>query len=220
MSLLMFLHQEDDALIITDTLATDLEGKPLNFVDKCVAVPSMNLAVATTGYQQLMLRWVEQLRERVPARDIVMLDEHAPVALREIWAELQAEHGPLSGTATVYHFGIDERTGRCRRFAYRSSADFVSEEGQAPAFGVKPEPVGERQPDGLSDAELIEFARTIRRQQDELVEGRIYIGGDLVFTELSKNAVVSRRVFRWEDQYDHWQEMCGAPPTGVVARLH
>lgn len=180
----------------------------------------MNLVVATTGYQQLMLRWIDRMREGVKARDISMLDEHTPAVLREIWGELRAEHGPLPGTATVYHFGIEERTGRCRRFAYRSSNDFVSEEGQAPAFGVKPEPVGERQPDGLSDEELIEFARKIRRQQDELAEGRIYIGGDLVFTELGKHTIVSRRVFRWEDQYDHWQEMCGAPPTGVVARLY
>ena len=219
MSLLMFLHEDDGALVITDTLATDHEGKPLNFVDKCVAVPAMNLVIATTGYQQLMLLWIDRLRERVQARDITMLDEHAPEALREIWAELQAEHGPLPGTATIYHFGIDERTGLCRRIAYRSADDFVSDEGKAPAFGVKPEPVDGSRQEGLSDAELIEFARKIRRQQDELPEGRIYIGGDLMFTELSKNAILSRRVFRWEDQYDHWQEMCGAPPTGVVARL-
>jgi hypothetical protein len=219
MTLLMFLHEDDSALVITDTLATDHEGKPLNFVDKCVAVPSMNLVVATTGYQQLMLRWVDQLRERVQARDIVMLDEQTPAVLREIWAELQAEHGPLPGTATVYHFGFDERTGHCRRFAYRSSSDFVSEAGLTPAFGVKPGPVDGSRQEGLSDDELIEFARKIRRQQDDLAEDRIYIGGDLVFTKLSRNAILSRRVFRWEDQYDHWQEMCGAPPLGIVARL-
>jgi hypothetical protein len=53
MSLLAYLHQDDAAIILTDTLATTETGKPLNFVDKCVAIPSMNLALATTGYQQL-----------------------------------------------------------------------------------------------------------------------------------------------------------------------
>lgn len=106
----MFLHQDDGAVILTDTLATDTSGKPLNFVDKCVAVPSMNLAIATTGYQQLMLRWVERLRESVRARDISMLDLHTPDSLREIWADIQREHGLLDGSATIYHFGFDEHT--------------------------------------------------------------------------------------------------------------
>lgn len=61
----------------------------------------MNLAVATTGYQQLMLRWMERLRENGRARDNSMLDPHTPDSLREIWADLQHDHGPLEGTATI-----------------------------------------------------------------------------------------------------------------------
>lgn len=219
MSLLMFLHQDDCAVILTDTLATDTLGKPLDFVDKCVAVPSMNLAIATTGYQQLMLRWVERLRDNVRARDTSMLDLHTPGSLREIWADIQREHGPLEGSATIYHFGFDEHTGRCRRFAYRSANDFESEEGEAPAFGVKPDPLGDTQPDELSDAGLIDFAKRIRVEQDERTADRIYIGGDLVLTEVRKNAVSSQRIYRWEDQHDQWQAICDAPPLGAVARL-
>jgi hypothetical protein len=48
----MFLHDEESCLVVTDTLATTVDGEPMNFVDKCLAVPSMNLVVATAGYQQ------------------------------------------------------------------------------------------------------------------------------------------------------------------------
>jgi hypothetical protein len=167
-----------------------------------------------------MLRWVDRLRENVRARDISMLDLHTPVVLREIWTDLQEEHGPLEGSATIYHFGIDEQTGKCRRFAYQSNNDFVSEEGDAPAFGVKPEPEGRRFTDDLSVAGLIEFARRIRTEQDALPRSeRVYVGGDLVLTQVRKNVIASERTFRFEDQYDDWQAMCGGAPTGISAVL-
>ncbi len=48
MSLLMFSHDDQQAFVLTDTLATGLEGEPVNFVDKCLLMPAMNLLVATT----------------------------------------------------------------------------------------------------------------------------------------------------------------------------
>ena len=48
---------------------------------------------------------------------------------------------------------------------------------------------------------------------------RIYIGGDLMLTEVRKNIVVTERIYRWGDQYDQWQEIFDQPATGVMARL-
>jgi len=167
-----------------------------------------------------MLRWVDRLRETVRARDVAMLDEHTPAVLREIWAQMQEENGPLRGSATIYHFGIDERTGLCRRFAYRSADAFVSEEGSAPAFGVKPVPSGSAQPAELTVDGLIAYARIIRDEQDaQPADERIYVGGDLMLTEVRKNVVGTERIYRWGDQYDHWQEIFDELPMGVVARL-
>lgn len=109
--------------------------------------------------------------------------------------------------------------GRCRRFAYRSADDFESEEGEAPAFGVKPEPLGGTQPNELSDAGLIDFAKRIRNEQDARTTDRIDIGGDLMLTEVRKNSVSSQRIYRWEDQHDQWQAICNEPPLGTVAWL-
>lgn len=95
----------------------------------------------------------------------------------------------------------------------------MSEEGAAPAFGVKPEPRGDTEPDELTGAVLIEFAKRIRDEEDVRTSDRIYTGGDLVLTEVRKNTVSSHRIYRWEGQYDQWQAICDAPPMGLIARL-
>jgi len=220
MSLLVFLQDESSATVITDTLATDVDGKPVFFYDKCVAFPSMNLLVATTGYSNLLTRWASELREHVRARDIGMLDLHAPEALRKVWADMQDELGPVDGTATIYHFGIDEQTGECRRITYRSADDFKSEPAAEGGFGVKPPPRSGEFPDDMSLESLIAFAESIRAEQDALPHGeRIYIGGDLVMTEITESGITSTTIHRFEDQYDAWQEMHGQPPLGMKAEL-
>lgn len=216
----MFVHQDQEALIITDTLATTEDGTPRSFFDKALAFPAMNLVAATTGYGELLNRWASCLRAEVLARDITMLDLHTPAQLRAIWADLQREHGPLEGTATVYHFGIDEQTGECVRITYRSKDDFVSERATSGGFGIKPEPLSGEVPEIGSLDDLIDLAKQIRAEQDALApEERVYIGGDLILTRVAKHAISSERIYRFEDQYDHWQSMNGADPTGVIARL-
>lgn len=220
MSLLIFAQDDEGVSVITDTLATDEHGKPVFFYDKCVAFPAMNLIVVTTGYANLLTRWVSDLREHVRARDITMLDLHAPTALRRVWAELQEEHGPVEGTATIYHFGIDERTGRCRRITYRSAHDFESEAATEGGLGVKPPPIRAALPDEPTFDDLIDLARAIRAEQDTLPQGeRVYIGGDLVHTHLDKTGIRSSVIYRFEDQYDAWQAMHDMPPTGIKAVL-
>ena len=220
MSLLMFLHDESSATVITDTLATDEDGKPVFFYDKCVAFPAMNLLVATTGYSNLLTRWATSLREHVRARDITMLDLHAPEALRKVWAEMQGDLGPLGGTATIYHFGIDEQTGECRRITYRSVDNFQSEPASEGGFGVKPPPESSEFTGEGGLESLINLAEDIRAEQDALPHGeRLYIGGDLVMARLTTSEINFTTIHRFEDQYDAWQAMHDAPPTGIKAVL-
>lgn len=180
----------------------------------------MNMVVATTGYANLLTRWTSALRENVRARDITMLDLHAPEVLRDIWAELQEDHGPLKGTATIYHFGIDEQTGICRRITYRSKDNFESEIATEGGFGVKPVPVAVPTPTGLNLDDLVRFAEDIRVEQDAMSHReRIYIGGDLVLTFLSADGITARVIHRFSDQFDAWQAMNGASPLGITASL-
>lgn len=215
MSLLMFAHNDDDAYVLTDTLATTENGEPFLFVDKCLPVPSMNLLIATTGYGQLLVRWMEAIRGQMLARDITMLDLHTPEHLRTIWADLNEEHGDLQGTGTIYHFGIDERTGRCERYTYRSANNFESERADEGGFGIKPPPLS-----GTVEVpdDWVTLAQAIRAEQGAQPRPeRVYIGGDLMLAHISKHRCEISRIYRFPDQYDAWQAMNGEAPAGVEA---
>lgn len=209
MSLLMFAHAPEEFLVVTDTLATTESGEPAFFVDKCWPLVSMNMLVAATGSWNLATRWVDRLRTSVLARDITMLDQHAPTALRELWRELHAEFKGLSGTATIYHFGIEEETGSAVRIVYRSENDFVSERHSEGGFGVKPPPKEMLPPDSLEG--WVDMACDIRAEQDALpAHERLYIGGDLVANSLTTAGFSSNRIHRFADYDAQWSQMCRA----------
>ena len=208
MSLLMYLHEENGFMVMTDTLATTPQGVPLAFTDKCWAFPSMNLLVATTGIKDLGARWVDTLYNRMLARDIVMLDLHAPEIMRKIWVELHDEYGdPGEATSTVYHFGIEEETGQPVRYIYRSADNFETERHDEPGFGIKPDPPGGwTVPDGLDP--WIDLAQRVRVNEDErpLAE-RIHIGGELVVTVLTNDGISIVTAHRFDDYDDQWEAM-------------
>lgn len=207
MSLLIFVHQPQQVLIITDTLATTHHGDPFLFTAKCWPVPQMKLIVTGTGLAPLHEAWYRRLQTSLLARDIAMLDKHAPEALRGLWAELQAEHGELPGTATVYHFGVPEGGSDFVRYAYRSEKDFASERTTEPGMGVKPVPSFALEvPDSLDG--FIELASRIRAEQDRLPKPEgIHIGGDLVLTVLQPGTVSTSTMHRFSDYDDMWQAM-------------
>lgn len=216
MSLLMFAHHEDHILVFADTLATSMDGTPYNFSNKCSAIPTMNLLVAVTGLANLHERWVTLLREKMLARDIVMLDRHATPALQDLWSQIEAEEGgSLPTTCTVYHFGVDELSGECVRITYRSDNSFESEYG-SPGHAVKPPPEAGfaedllRDLNGLEDlGDWIKLATLIRAEQDAMpMEERIHIGGDIMLTALtSDGSITIQRLARFDDYDAHWEAM-------------
>jgi hypothetical protein len=108
MSLLMFATDPSQVAIVTDTLATHPTAEPLLLLSKCSIVPHLEMAVAYTGVAQVGQRWAHQLQTAVLARNIDLLDQHVPGALRQVTAEVVAGFGELPGTSTVYHFGYSE----------------------------------------------------------------------------------------------------------------
>lgn len=215
----MFNHTEEQIAVFTDTLATHGAGEPFLFYNKCLPIPTMSLLVAVTGYGDFLERWVSHLRGKILARDIVMLDAHAPEALRRLWDELGAEDGPLTSTCTIYHFGVEEDTGRCVRYVYRSEHDFESERYDVNGQGLKPPPT-----EGLTDEirsslqsieGWIDLAVQIRAEQDALPRlERVYIGGELMLTTIDADSIIRiDRLHTWEDYNEHWNAMNGWPPA-------
>jgi hypothetical protein len=116
--------------------------------DPRVAQANIGITICMRGYtatvrppelpqpRGVMLHWYANILERMCARDIVVLDRFAPEVLREGAAKLKiAEEGM---TATVYQLGYSRVRERMVGFAYRSTADFASEELEVPSVGIKP----------------------------------------------------------------------------------
>ena len=207
MSLLMFIHEPEQVLIVTDTLATTMDGDPFLFQSKCWPVPQMKMVMAGTGLAPLHEAWYRTLQTSILARDIEMLNLHAPAALRSLWKQLHADHPDARGTATVYHFGLPEGQAHHVRYTYRSEHNFVSEYSVEGGFGVKPVPeFGIEAPDSLDG--LINLAARIRAEQDAQPKAsRIHIGGELVLTSLQGAVAGSRVVHRFDDYDEMWQAM-------------
>lgn len=138
-SLLMFALAPEGVWIVTDTLATTMEGEPHLLASKCFTAPHLELAVAFTGVANVGQEWTQWVQSRVLASDIDMLDRHEPGVIRAVYAELE---GPEDATATIYHLGFSLTENAYVGYIYRSTSDFESEELPAPCFAIKPPPAG------------------------------------------------------------------------------
>jgi hypothetical protein len=206
-SLLIFVHNAEQVVLLTDTLATTTDGAPFIFTSKCWPVPHMRLVMAGTGVAALHEAWYRRLQTGVLARDIDMVALHTPVVLRQLWAELQVKHGPLSVTSTVYHFGIPEGEQHFVRYAFRSDSDFTAERADNGGIGVKPVPGFDFDSTGSLE-DLIGLAERIREEQDRRpASERIYIGGELILTILTSASSTVTTVHRFADFDEMWQAM-------------
>jgi hypothetical protein len=211
MSLLMFATDPSQVVIVTDTLATHPTGEPFLLVSKCSIVPHLEMAVAYTGVAQVGQRWVHQLQTAVLARNINLLDQHVPGALRQVTADVVAEFGELPGTSTVYHFGYSEEKEAYIGIAYRSEQDFQSDPIQY-GFGVKPVPSGDFSAPQDIDG-LLAMGKQIRAEQDAgPKETRIYIGGEFWMTVLANRTIQVSKLFRFDDFEEQWLQMNASLP--------
>ena len=97
-------------------------------------------------------------------------------------------HAPAlkNQTATIYHFGISDNSGKIHGFAYRSVSDFKSEHLDY-GLGVKPELMDKAGIDLNSyPACAPEMMRAQSRQEEKKTQDRVYIGGSVQVTHLTK----------------------------------
>lgn len=208
MSLLIFGVSPTDAMVITDTLATDPTGEPHLLVSKAGIVPHLGVVIAGTGVAQLADRWRIIVFGELLCRDIEMLDLHAPAGLRRIWGALRREFPEVEGvSATVYHFGFSAEIDQYVGYAYRSTSNFESE--MLPqAYGIKPEPVEPLDGAPSTLEGWIELAERLRAEQEALpLRDRIQIGGELILTSLRNGMIGVQTIYRFADFEEQWLEM-------------
>jgi hypothetical protein len=93
MSLLIYALENNQIVVVTDTLVTRPSGDPFLLVSKCSAIPHLEMLVAYTGIAQLGQRWSHRLQTAMLARSIDQLDHLVTPGLQALWAKLQAKFG-------------------------------------------------------------------------------------------------------------------------------
>jgi hypothetical protein len=190
MTVLNYLLTDEAVYLLTDTLLSDPDDlSPVSFTTKIHALPHLHALICGTGHAQAIAEWVATVNLALVVRDVVHLDQLAPMELRKLFARHpNAGAGEQEITTTLYHFGFDERAGRFAGFAYRSADDFRSEP-LARGFGLKPPP--DWAVDGRKITRLPEHFIAIAKKQkaqDEAAETskRVMVGGKLVFCVMQR----------------------------------
>ena len=199
----MFTLVPEGVWVVTDTLATTMEGDAHLLVSKCVAVPHLELVLAFTGLANLGQEWSQMVQSRILTADIDMLDRHTPPGLRSVFEGIDCSE---DATATIYHLGFSTDQAAYVGYVYRSTNDFRSEKME-PGFRVKPDPpAGFRRPEDLN--EIIHLAEEVRANQDQRPPAeRVYVGGELVLTNLNDRTICSRKIHRFADFDEAWLTM-------------
>ncbi|MEB0106121.1 hypothetical protein [Pseudomonas sp. MH9.3] len=188
MSSLLFYTDENEAIVATDTLLHYSVGTPPRFASKAISIPHMRMIIAATGSAFLFSRWIGLVNNQGFALDVDAVDSHASQELQALWSELNRHVPALQDqTATIYHFGISDDSGKVHGFAYRSVSDFKSERLDY-GLGVKPELMDKAGIDWNSfPACAPDIMRAQARQEDEKTRDRVYIGGTTEITHLTKD---------------------------------
>lgn len=193
MSALNWYADRTQVLLFTDTLVTDDLGNARNWTAKVFPIVHKRMLMASTGIHETGLSWWRLLNERMTARNVADLDEHAPNVLRHLWGSIaqQPDFSP-DLTSTIYHFGFDD-ADVMRVFAYRSENGFESEEvGEGVRF--KPS-AGTTDFDPITDS--IAFMEAQIAHQSTLPAGqRVYIGGEVLCYRLVQEGLVVRSIGR------------------------
>ncbi len=187
MSSLLFYTDENEAIVATDTLLHYSVDTPPGYASKAISIPHMRMIIAATGSALLFSRWVGLVNNQGFALDVNAVDVHAPQELQALWSELNRHLPALHDqSATIYHFGISDDSGKIHGFAYRSVSDFKSELLDY-GLGVKPELMDNGGIDLSSFPDCApEIMRAQSRQEDEKTKDRVYIGGTTQVTHLTK----------------------------------
>lgn len=209
MSYFMFDQSDTEALIVTDTLATDLNDKPAMFAHKVWALPTMNLVIALTGTSTVGDELYRYLSTMHGPRDIAGLDEIAPELLRAIHARVQHEHGAI-GSSTVYVFGFPTGSDRLTRYTYRSVMDYVSSSDTGPATAVRPAPETFEAEYPNTREDFIHLAVRVRDENDSGASPEpVKIGGDLFLTTVRNGLIGTEHLYRFPDYEEHLAVMNG-----------
>ncbi|WP_200929298.1 hypothetical protein [Pseudomonas monteilii] len=200
-AIIIDLSDPDQALIATDTLVVDTTGRRVGTTSKAFCIPSLNVVVAGTGVAGILTAWLRCINEELSPLGVEWLNAEAPHHLKRIFeAELARWDASADlQTTTIFHVGFSECDGLLKGYQLHSGAGFIAE--QLPSAIIR-KPRSGPFPDGLEPIpRAIMLMRQQRQLQDEISheDGRLYIGGDIVGIQLTRNFSASMMLYGFDD---------------------
>jgi hypothetical protein len=202
MSLLDFILEPEQIIILTDALATATDSDDLFFTTKVFPLPHFGGVLCGTGCLDFILEWFLFLETRMRARDFDFINDNCSAPLRDLWKKY--ESNPKM-TATIYHFAFSPSAHRMKGHAFRSPKGFEKEE-LIDGVGYKPE--GEKALEYLKEymlahegnIDMVEIAKYQKQLDDELSPAeKAGIGGALHVCILNDRLQMVWQCFKFDD---------------------
>lgn len=200
MSLLIFDQQEHEVVIITDTLVSTADRRPVGYAHKLWTYPDQRMVLAMTGTAAVGDLWNARVLELIDDdTDIESIATLAQAELAAIHRQVTAVYGD-HGTSTIYTWGFARGTNDLVRYVHRSKLDYAPERGSGQAFGHKPR-AETFEPDlPETPAQVIELAIRLKQENDDTLNSEpVAIGGDLIATRLTPTSIEHQHWYRFPD---------------------
>lgn len=205
MSSLIFMTDENHAIVATDTLATTSTGIPFKFTTKAFPIPHLRMVMAATGVGAFLGKWFIRVNDDFLVRGVEHLNQFASETLLTLWHELGTQAKiPVNSTVTVYHFGVSELTGQICTYVFRSTSDFRVET-LGYGYALKPDGPTDMKFESIDD--IVQTMISQREmQRSKPLDEQVFIGGEVQILELNKRGVSILTAHRFDD-YAHSEEL-------------
>lgn len=196
-------------IIISDSIASLPDGRPIRYVSKVFPLPHIHSVICGTGCLGPIIDWYAFILKHLTVRDIGGLNKVAPRHLRDIYAG----YGSKRSATAIIQFGFIPEDGCYYGCAFRSDDGFSREE-LPPGIGLNPEhetatAFFRKIESGLDPLPLlIDICKQQKIRDDTLPpEKRLGIGGSLFSYTMVKKMCKMREIHVFNDKDDRFKEM-------------
>jgi hypothetical protein len=203
MSSLIYLAQEQQIMVLTDTLALEAPAKvPYKFVSKALVLPHLRMIVAATGQGGILGKWFNTLNDNFIIESISDLNYETTNYLKNLWSTVRISN---DSTVTLYNFGFTH-DNKIQIKILRSENDFQIEIQDPPAIASKPYV---DIPDNLSwPTDIAQFMEQQRTNDLSLPQNeQLGIGGKMNVIHLHLNGFSIWDGYTFNSYQETWKEI-------------
>lgn len=200
MTALIYVIEKDQLRLAMDTLIVSADDKsPLEYQNKFVVFPNVNVVIAGTGLAEFIYSWFLHLENKICDIGFDQLIRSSSSELLHL--ERQCKNFEITDS-TVYQFGYSEQEQCYAGFAFRSPKHWVAERLPYDSLGYKPQ-VELPQINDVNQQTFVEIMVEQRRVDlTRPVVDRVGIGGDVQLVTMSGGAITVEQLHRFDGYED------------------